>query len=185
MVPPVPRVMIAMGSKTCSSMMEASSTAISTYCRRWGSVMAVKVRNAPAPSTAAASSTSLFWACRPASRMSMANGVYCQVSTRMIVTIGTSVFQATGGRPTRPSPQLAMPVAASRMDHFHTRAAAAGMTRNGVIMRVRATPRPTKLRSSSTANRRPSSVERTTELPVTATVEPSEDRNEPSRSTLA
>ena len=58
------------------------------YWRRCGSVMKRNVCQAPAPSTRLASMTSPGWLCRPASRMSIMNGVHCQTSETTTATIG-------------------------------------------------------------------------------------------------
>ena len=72
-----------------------------------------------------------------------------------------------------------MPLSASRIEYFQISAAAAGMIRNGVIIRVRARARPRNLRSSSTAKSSPSSSDRITESPTIQTVAHSEGRNAP------
>ena len=51
------------------------------YGRRCGSVSWRKIPNGVAPSTFAASRTSDGWLCRPASMISIMNGVHCQTST--------------------------------------------------------------------------------------------------------
>ena len=59
----------------------------------------------------------------------------------------------------------------------HTSAAAAGMTRNGVMISVRATPRPKNLRSSSSAKAMPRIMATITEDAVMITVRSTEARN--------
>ena len=56
------------------------------YWRRCGSVMKRKVWMPSARSILAASSTSPGWDCRPASRISIMNGVHCH--TRAAITAG-------------------------------------------------------------------------------------------------
>ena len=67
----------------------------------------------------------------------------------------------------------------SNIEYFQISDAAAGMMRNGVIIRVRATARPGRLRSSSTANSSPNNSESTTENAVISTVATIEGHSSP------
>ncbi len=55
--------------------------------------------------------------------------------------------------------QLTRPLVGESRLVFHSSAAATGVTRNGVISRVRTTPRPKNFRSSSRAKISPSTTE--------------------------
>ena len=70
------------------------------------------------------------------------NGVNIQVSTMTTVAIGCSVLHDTSGRPTCANAQLSIPMLVSNIEYFQISDAAAGMMRNGVIIRVRAMARP-------------------------------------------
>ena len=74
-----------------------------------GSVMLVKVCHPDAPSTWAASITSPGRDCRPASRISVMNGVHCQISSNSTARRGNWVSQSTRGPPTRASTPLKNP----------------------------------------------------------------------------
>ena len=63
-----------------------------------------------------------------------------------------------------------MPYVASSSVVFHSSAAATGMTRNGVISRVRTTPRPRNFRSSTSASRTPRTMAMSTVPTVMITV---------------
>ena len=71
-----------------------------------------------------------------------------------------------------------MPLSASRIEYFQISEAAAGMTRNGVISKVRARARSRNLRSSRTANS-PRSRDRIMDSPTIHTVAQSAGRNAP------
>ena len=72
----------------------------------------------------------------------------------------------------------------SNIEYFQISDAAAGMIRKGVIIRVRAMARPGRLRSSRTANSRPSSSESTTENAVISTVATIEGHRAPELSAV-
>ena len=67
----------------------------------------------------------------------------------------------------------------SSSEYFQISAAAAGITRNGVINKVRASARPLNSRSSSTASSKPSSSDRIIEPPTMRMVAQIEGRNAP------
>jgi hypothetical protein len=72
-----------------------------------------------------------------------------------------------------------MPVPTSSIEYFQISAAAAGITRNGVISRVRASACPRNLRSSRIAKTRPSTRDKITDPPTINTVARAEGRNAP------
>lgn len=98
------------------------------------------------------------------------NGVHCQVSTVMIVSLAWSLIQSVWRRPNGLRTQLIRPNSVSSRVNFHTRAAAAGMTRNWLMISVRSRPRPKTLRSSGIAIPRPSSSDSRTGTRVRVTV---------------
>ena len=98
------------------------------------------------------------------------NGAQCQVSTRMIVNTGYWLAQSTSPTPSGPRTQFTMPNTGFSIVVFHSSAAAAGMTRKGAISSVRQMPRPRNLRSTSSAQARPTSTEHSTAPTVSSTV---------------
>ena len=62
-----------------------------------GNVMYRKICHSLAPSIFAASMTSSGRLCRPARRMSIMNGVHCQISDSSIATSGASLIQSGCG----------------------------------------------------------------------------------------
>ena len=99
------------------------------------------------------------------------NGVYCQVSTATIVEHRVVGVPRDRGDADQTRAQLTIPPSELSSDHFQISAAAAGMTRNGVISRVRATDRPTNSRSISTASSRPRISDSSTEPPTITMVD--------------
>ena len=66
--------------------------------------------------------------------------------------------------------KFTMPNVGSKIVVFHSSAAPTGMIRNGVISRVRTTPRPRNLRSSNRASRTPRTMAMSTVPTVMITV---------------
>src|SRR5687767_16001165 len=108
--------------------MAPSSTDSSMKRRMCGSVTETNVRNVLAPSTAAASSTSLLWLCSPASSSSIMNGVHCQTSAETMEIVGYCEIQSVSPAPNGPSTQLMMPNSGSNIVVFHSSAPATGIT---------------------------------------------------------
>ena len=79
--------------------------------------------------------------------------------------------------PNGESTKLTMPNTGSNIVVFHSSAPATGVTRNGVMRRVRTMPRPRKARSSSSASSRPSTTEISTVPTIRITVLTATSRN--------
>ena len=77
-----------------------------------------------------------------------------------------SVLPSPNGR----RKKFSTPNVVSRMVNFQTRAAAVGMTRNGLMIRVRRNPRPNTWRFSSSAMPTPNSTDAMTGTAVRSTV---------------
>jgi len=130
------------------------------------------------------------WLCNPASRISIMNGVHCQISATSTETRGAVLMMSGCGalaEPNRPHTELSVPLMSpySGLNRacFHSSAAATGTMRNGVIIMVRTAPRPTNFRSSSSAMTRPSTRLTITTVTVSATVVTSASRVVTSEST--
>ena len=87
------------------------------------------------------------------------NGVHCQMRLIMTEASGNLLTQSTCADTERGSTKFTMPNTGSNMVVFHINAPATGVIRNGVMSRVRTTPRPRNTRSRSSANSRPSTTE--------------------------
>jgi hypothetical protein len=116
--------------------------------------------------------------------ISIMNGVHCQVSTRMIDSIGNWLTQSTLPTPNGDRTQLISPKTGLYIDVFHTSAAAVGITRKGVMSSVRATLRPRNFWSRIKAKVRPMTVDSRTVLTVSTTVFTTALRNRSSVKTL-
>ena len=86
------------------------------------------------------------------------NGVHCQIISIITEPSGKLPIQLKWPMPNGRSRKLTMPNVGSSMIVFHTSAPATGMTRNGVISRVRTMPRPRNFRSSSRASATPMTI---------------------------
>ena len=83
-----------------------------------GSVMWVNICQWLAPSTAAASRTSPGRDCRPASRISVMNGVHCQIRVTSMELSGNWVIQSTCGAlslPKMPQIQVITPLSSPKI----------------------------------------------------------------------
>ena len=142
----------------------------SMYRRRCGRVSSRKICSGRAPSVLAASRMSLGWLCSPASTSSIMNGVHCQIISIITEPSGKLPIQLKWPMPNGRRMKLTMPNVGSSITVFHTSAPATGMTRNGVISRVRTTPRPRNFRSSTRASATPMTIAISTTPTVMITV---------------
>ena len=98
------------------------------------------------------------------------NGVHCQIISIMTESSGTWLIQSKWPMPNGRSTKFTMPNVGSSRVVFHSSAAATGMTRNGVISKVRTIPRPRNFRSRMRARPMPMSMAMRTEPTVMITV---------------
>ena len=112
------------------------------------------------------------------------NGVHCHTSDASTASSGVTDSQSGCGAswlPNRLHTQVRVPLIrpyeALYSACFHSSADATGTTRNGVISRVRTTPRPRNLRSSSSARPSPSTRLTSTTVTVSTTVVDIDERS--------
>src|SRR6266487_6257684 len=116
--------------------------AISYGFRKKGKTTRQKVMKALAPSTFAASWTSLGTDCRPARMTSITNGAHSHATINVTLCSGSTENQGTARRPREVRIQFTSPEDGLRKRFFHIRAITDGVTKNGTVARARKTLRP-------------------------------------------
>lgn len=107
------------------------------------------------------------------------NGAHCQTSTVTMLQVGACWTKEKASRPIPASTQLSTPNWVLNIWFVHTSPDTTGMTRNGVMSRVRTIPRPGKLRSRSRASAVPTTRDPSTAETVMTTLVPTASRKNP------
>src|SRR5215831_3694239 len=142
-------------SNTFRASMVRNSAAITRVARSKGSVTCQNTCQLDAPSTRADSKGSPGRAASPARQMRVVMGVHIQVSTSSSAAMTDFGLEthALGGSPTKLSSQFRTPMV-GLIIVIHTRAIATGVAIIGSSIRVRASPRPGKVRNAQAQRHR-------------------------------